>query len=232
MAKSNIVKLVELHVEKAVLGLCILLLAFAVVHWTASSPREFQPASGGQAMEPSEVDKYLVERGRVLAEKVRRPDEPDEIVRAQDPEWDKVIQESRQFRAAAIDKPSLGEAAYARVRPAGPVTTPLILLEEFVKLIPSPAAPRVVSDTVLIHTEKTGDICINGGVGSYPFKQLEDNWNRQESTVVKVPLRVDVEVEETTSDKTVTVKAVEPLIRKAVLPKGTGDSSGSRILPD
>lgn len=233
MAKSNMAKLVELHLEKAVLGLCAVLLVFAVGHWTISSPRAFTPAAGSPVMAPSEVDKYLMDKSRGFVEKVGRTDVPEDVARSReaqpDPEWDKVIQSSRQFRAGIIDKPSFGEPGYAKVRPAGAPPPSRVTLEEFVKLIPAPAAPRIVSDTVLVRTDKPGDVAVNGATSAYPFKELVENWKKIDFTVAKVPVRVDVEAEETAADGTVAVKPIEPMVRKVAAIKADPKDPG--VLP-
>lgn len=230
MAKNDMAKLMERHLEKAVLGFCVLLLAFAAVHWSISSPREFTPASGGAAMEPSQVDKYLAARAAALADKTRRNEVPEAILALKGkqtlPEWDKKIQEDRQFKVNALAQPALGDPQVAKVQPAGAPPPVGVPLSDFTKLVPAPAPPRIVSGVILPQADKAADLCVNGGVGAYPFRKLMAAWGTIETTVAMAPLRVDVEVEETTSEGKVAVTPVEPLIRTAPAPvaKGKADA--------
>ncbi|MCY2931940.1 MAG: hypothetical protein NTV86_21080 [Planctomycetota bacterium] len=234
MAKNDMAKLMERHLEKAVLGVCVLLLAFAAVHWLLSSPRDFTPAAGGASMEPSQVDGFLAGRAATLAAKARSKEVPEAILTAKGkqvlPEWDKIIQNLRLFKVNSLTQPALGDPQVATVQPAGAPPPPGILLADFVKLIPAPAAPRITSGVILPQADKAADIPINGGVAAYPFKKLVDGWSTLESFVAMAPVRVDVEVEETTLDGKVTVKPLEPLLRAAAAVKGKDNAPAPQPL--
>ena len=79
--QKNIQELVEAHIEKGVLGLCVLGLLYAIVHWVVSSPRSVEVFDGVSRtpvpVAPSKAEGVLLEAAKKIEGRANDATVPD-----------------------------------------------------------------------------------------------------------------------------------------------------------
>lgn len=187
MAKSRAMDIVEQHLEKLVLGLCLLLFLVAAGYWGLSSPRavELPGARGRTKASPTEVDRQLQD----LAKSVMRQVEAKEPNVPPAPEY---VPEIRRLFAGGRSRQAMGAfgpPAAAISTTEGP-TLAKISLTELVDLMPAPSKPLVKAVRVLPNrqSENQADELVAHVLAIYPWQQLRDAW-KDKVGVSGVPYR-------------------------------------------
>lgn len=78
LGQKNIQELIEAHVEKGVLGVCILGLLFAIVHWVVRSPRSVEVFDGTKSVNvaPKRADEVLLGAATRIWDKAKNAEVP------------------------------------------------------------------------------------------------------------------------------------------------------------
>ncbi len=180
MAKADDVSFLEKHVEKIVLLVCVLLLAYATVRWVVSSPREVrivQPSGmGDQAVSPDQADAKLLAAAKAIEARVKDEKPPDHTL----PEWMKDV---RRLQDRSIPRRAAADVGIARA----PLSTPGIIDEPdpvSLKLVQgklqTPGKPAIWSGLVLPKAlpgnDKPNDVVAVTGAVVFPAKKIRSDW--------------------------------------------------------
>ncbi|MCJ7544664.1 MAG: hypothetical protein MUP47_08915, partial [Phycisphaerae bacterium] len=196
MAKSRAMDIVEQHLEKLVLGLCLLLFLVAAGYWGLSSPRavELPGPRGGTKASPTEVDRQLQD----LAKSVMRQVEAREPNVPPAPEY---VAEIRRLFSGGQPRHAMGAfgpPAVAISTTEGPVVVK-ISLTDLVSVMPAPSKPLVKAVHVLPNrqSENQTDELVAHVVAIYPWQELRDAWKEKVGTsgVPYVPTSVGLTVQ-------------------------------------
>jgi hypothetical protein len=210
--------MIERHVEKLVLAVCLLALVLASWHWLFSSPTELEIfiASAGRTVmvSPTEADAKL----RVSATAVGEMYSGSVLAKSIPPvpAWVGRLNDQRAIYELPASPTDLAEPRL----PIGPVelTPPegMISLEQLIAAMPAPAKPVVISSIELPNRLPPTDVVLARGVSSYPLEALGTAWKELLKTVPfekVVPYKVIVEVQQAPPDgdwskaKTVLIEA-------------------------
>ncbi len=208
--------MIERHIEKIVLGVCVLLLVFTILHWGTSSPRTIENIVGARdALGPDEIDDQL----NRAADRIRGS---AEIVKPQVtdvPNYDSQF--SRLKRVGNVGSlTDVGAPTVAISVKAPDVKIPS--LSEVLALMPPPGTPNVNVDRELPNNENVepADVIAAHVAAIYPWKELNDKWRKMLPEagipVNLVVLAVEAEVREKKLDGTwsqprsVVMTTVEP----------------------
>ncbi|MCK4602705.1 MAG: hypothetical protein KAU28_09575 [Phycisphaerae bacterium] len=190
MAKAWDISPIERHVEKGVLGVVLLLLLYAVVHWGISSPRKF-----ADKLPPDEIDEALKKQAiEVKAWNDRAKAKPEKLI-----DYLKALR--RCQRADVIN--GLGEVVEL-TPPRQKIDVEIrieqpegIKLAEMTELTPAPGKCKVQAERELPRTEPPTDVLVSHVVSVYPWGEMEAKWSSKlQQTTVHVRLVVlDVEAQ-------------------------------------
>ncbi len=186
MAKSGAMNIVEQHLEKLLLGVCVLLLAG---FWLVPPPREIDlsPATSDGPVRPARVDETLLAYATSVDTQVAGRVDPS--AGAGPGNYEEEI--------ASLQAPSnLGDMTAGGL-PGTEIASPQQLelqkvsLPDLVAAMPSPGVPKVkaVRDLPNIPTARPADVLAAHGVAIYPWGELRDAW-RAKLKKSGVPLRV------------------------------------------
>ncbi len=205
MAKSRAIEIIEQHLEKLVLGVCLLFLLFAIGYWGLASHRRVElPGAAGKKASPMEVDQQLRDLARSVQTEVeaKKPHVP--------PPADYV----EQFRLLTAGRtqgkpPSMGDfgvPAQAIGTAEGPELSK-IDLKELLDVMPVPSKPLVKAVRVLPNNWMTGtsaDEMVAHVLSIYPWQPLNEVWKGKlrNSGVPSIPTAIGLaaQVEELLPD--------------------------------
>ncbi len=217
--------MIERHIEKVVLCLCVLLLMYAVFHWAISSPRQIKVTDRNLAVPPDEVDLVLEEEARGIDESVRSV--KPEPYRDRDFASDlKKLQETPFEDLGLPVELGFARAPLPQVEDAEPPKP--TSLEALLAVIPKPNRPQVTVEWELLRVEMDSNDVLAGHVAAtYPWGNLDEKWREVlEETIIQseiVVVGVEAEVRERHFDGTWgTPRAVKtiraPLLSSAGMP--------------
>lgn len=201
MAKGSEVNLIEKHLEKAVAGLCLLILVFAVFHWVLSPSRQVAVVGNGgmeEMVSPDQADSRLVETAKWIEQKVNGtkappvtlPDYISQFRSLQTQPFPYELEKAGDFGPPRIAIKSTGSW--------GPKPSPLALAE-LAKALPSPLKPLVRADRETVQKAESQDVLAAHITSVYPWSELAAKLNEklQNSSVPlrMVPLRVESQVQ-------------------------------------
>ena len=206
MAKNPLWELTEQHVEKVVLGMCLLLFVVATIHWGLSSPRKVElPGVEGEKPSPSEADARLYDKARSAMGKVEAK-EPNTL-----PTVD-YVQQIHGLASASSPPQRLVMAAFGT--PTAPIQATegpqaaKLTLADLAAPIPAPGKPLVKAVRVLPNRlmDKPADELVAHVVAIYPWSQMVQAWKAQLGPA-GVPcepaaVRVEAQVQEQQPDGT------------------------------
>jgi len=205
MARAESIKMIERHVEKLVLAVCLLALVLAGWHWLFSSPTELEIfiASAGRTVmvSPTEADAKL----RVSAKAVGEMYSGSELAKSIPPvpAWVGRLNDQRAIYGLPASPIDLTEPRLP-IGPVEPTTQEgMISLEQLIAAMPAPAKPVVISSIELPNRLPPTDVVLARGLSSYPLEALGTAWKELLKTVPfekVVPYKVIVEVQEAPPD--------------------------------
>jgi len=179
MPKADDTTFFEKHIEKVVLGACVVLLALAAFRWVLSSPvtLELIPEDGrGQpvAVPPEEADQHLLEAARSVG---RIHDRSTESV-APMPKYADRISSLRPIAAASGEPVDLGVAFEPILTETRRILGPeqKVKLADLVQLLPAPPRPQVVANIEVPETDAPDDKLVARGVTTYPLGKVRIAW--------------------------------------------------------
>lgn len=203
MAKAKGVSVIEQHVEKGVLLVCLVVLGCVVYHWVLSSPRQVKivrpTGRGTTVVLPHEADEKLSGAAKRIENGVegRDFDTPGLF------DWPQIFKKRR-------DQPFPGFPALAHLNsPRRPVKTgvgvkppPPPSLAEIQGMLPAPDAPLVWAGAILseepVGRQNAHDITGADVFAFYPIGEVRKKWQaRLRQTAIKpaiVPLAVEAEL--------------------------------------
>jgi hypothetical protein len=195
MAKGPFLELLEQHVEKILLGVCLLLLLVAVGYWGLASRRtvELPGTRSEKKATPAEVDRQLQELAKTVASAVeaKKPDVP--------PPPNYIDQFHLLTTGASPGKPLSMEAFGTPARPIGATEGPAISkidLKELLDLMPAPGKPLVDAVRILPNRpmERATDEMVAHVAAVYPWQPLADAWRDRlrNSGVPSTPVAIGV----------------------------------------
>lgn len=175
MAKNGPMEIVEQHLEKLILGVCVLLFVLAVGYWGLTSPRRVQlPGIAGQKKSsPGEVDQQLQDMARTVMRQVqaKEPNLP--------PASDYVDQIERLFRGVRLphDVGAFGTPTPSISTTEGPEVKRLSL-PDLTAVMPAPSKPQVKAVRVLPNRlgDNQTDELVAHVLAVYPWQELSDSW--------------------------------------------------------
>ncbi|MFW6061779.1 MAG: hypothetical protein ACOC93_03120, partial [Planctomycetota bacterium] len=172
MATPGYKQFLEEHVEKIVLAVCVLLLAFVGVHWLAGSPRQVELDVGGAPsgpVPPHELDAAVQQAARSLQEWANRQEPEVEPVPDLVARFEQIRPEPFPTQLAQLPVIAPADEVIVVPEPEVPDKIRLATLQEE---IPVPSQPRVKADYELRHTESPEDIVAAHVVSVYPLEDL------------------------------------------------------------
>lgn len=219
MAKEEGVNIIERHVEKAVLVLCVALLAWVVLHWVVSSPRVVEiVGSSGTAVPvpPGEIDDILKKAADSINQRVRQGGEvrKDERPFA----YRKVLQEVAATPFPPLD-PLLCMGVPGKALSLMEANVASGSAEDLAAAIPVPGKP--VGGALLEFPEPAkdaapADVAAFHGVSIFPWSDLTKGWFDKLSLKPQpVILRVDVESRQQQPDGNWSAPMAVPAVRVA-----------------
>lgn len=187
MAKNGPTEIIEQHLEKLMLGVCLLLFVLAVGYWGLVSPRRVQLPGTGSAKKtsPGEVDQQLQDLARTVMRQVqaKEPNLPQAS--------DYMAQIDQLFRGVQT---SGGMGAFGT--PDRPISTTegpelnKLNLTELTESMPAPSKPLIKAVRVLPNRlgDNQTDELVAHILAVYPWQELTDNWKAKVG-VSGVPFR-------------------------------------------
>jgi len=204
MAKAESLSTMERHVEKLVLLVCLLALAFAAWYWIVSSPIEMEIVKpngrGTQSVSPAKVDALL----KSVAENIQQVYENAEHAKVPVPVWVGNLDDVRAMTPLPTKPTDLAtpRLPLAPVAPVGALDTQ-IDLAALAKAMPLPKKPVMMASVELPQRSPLEDVVLARGVGTYPLAELVSKWRAMLKTVPLnqvVPCKVIVEVQQAPPD--------------------------------
>ena len=210
MAKADNVSFLEKHVEKLMLCVCVLLLAYTTLHWVVSSPREMRivPPSGmgDQAVSPDQADRKLLDAAAAIEKHVKDIEPPEQTL----PKWMEIVQKLQDRsipRTAAAD---VGVARAPLSIPSIPPGADPVSLKLVREKLQAPGKPAIWSGFVLPKAlpgdDKPNDVVAVTGAVVFPAKDLRTAWGHLLRDIAAKPIiaavGVEVEVFERKADGT------------------------------
>jgi hypothetical protein len=184
MAKAGNSNLLEQHVEKAVLGLSVLFLLYAVFHWLLGTPEKWE----ANPQPPESIAQW---DGWLLGQATREENRVTSYVpkTSPTPAYADALNQ-------LINNPMPAyfvESGIELTRPRVPVTSGVsiqqserIALADLVKLIPAPDTPKLNAKRVLVR-DKMPDLNASAGVSVYPWAELGNRWNDKLKSTTVIP---------------------------------------------
>ena len=201
MAKENVKNLIEQHVEKAVLGLCVLVLA-GMYFFYARDVREIAIIGRGgapQTAAPDGVDARLQEAAKSIEDRNRKSPAPKSEYRDH---TQKVV--DLQL-ASRIDPFGSAEARFPGklLEVAGPIEYTKASLDDLVKKLPRPDKPLVSARAVLPQAADPRDMIVAHPASTFNWEELTKYWSSTlKDTVAAKNLRIVItEVEAEVQEK-------------------------------
>lgn len=204
MAKAESLSTMERHVEKLVLLVCLLALAFAAWYWIVSSPIKLDVVKpngrGTQSVSPAQVDATL----KSVAENIQQVYQNTERAKVPVPAWVGKLDDVRALTPLPTEPTDLAtpRLPLAPVAPVGGQDTQ-INLAALAKAMPLPEKPVMMASVELPQRSPLEDVVLARGVGTYPLAELGAKWRGMLKTVPLnqvVPCKVIVEVQQAPPD--------------------------------
>jgi len=177
MAKADGVSFLERHVEKFVLGVCLILLVLAISHWVSSSPvaEDVLDENGRRikkGVPPEQIDEVLQDAARSVERMYRSSEVPVEPV----PKW---AARTKQLQDLAMDSGETIELATPR-QPlragAGGTPTKIPRPSNLQAVIPAPPKPAMQAYLELPDRDPLADHAVARGVLKFPLGALALAW--------------------------------------------------------
>ena len=230
MAKAESLTMIERHVEKLVLAVCLVALLLASWQWLFSSPTKlpiFSPSEGKtNPVSPMKADAMLL----AAADNVQKMYSGGRatITIPPVPAWVGRLKDLRDMSPLPTAQTDMAEPRI----PVGPIEPPTpptkITLEQLIAAMPVPAKPVVTASIELPKRTPSADVVLARGTSSYPLVALTGAWKPLLKTVTfesVVPYKVIVEVQQAPADGDWS-KAEAALVQTVSL-----DANGKQIAP-
>jgi len=173
---------IERHIEKIILAVFVLLLAFTVIRWGVASPLKVEVVTNGQgstaSLPPRQADRNLLRAAQDISQYVdsRKP-QPYEVA-----DYRLRIERLNRFPFRPVPLASLAVAD----RPLTAYDIPVEdrpSLKEIVKVMPAPTKPRARVERELPKREGVApaDVVAAHVAATYPWQELRKQW------LVKIP---------------------------------------------
>jgi len=207
MAKTDEMSFLGQHVEKIVLGVCVLGLVYAMFHWVLLAPeRADVPAPDGKPTRPHAVDGKLLDKADELVRMTERGTRDDVLAV---PPYSRIVKRLRERPfAEGLTVTDLGTPRQARAAPEKLEARKSVSLADMTEVIPPPSAPKVAGGAELLKRDEKYDVFAFHGVAEFPRAKLLENWRKR--------------LEGTALPGTRVVVAGVAVQRRQVLPGGTG----------
>ena len=205
MAKAENVTMIERHVEKLALAVCLLALGLAIWHWLFSSPTKlniFIPSAGKTVLvSPTQADARLLAAAETV-QKMYSGSGADKSIPPV-PAWVGRLNDQRSMSPPSVASTDLAEPR----RPIGPVEDPNARpdtgIEQLIAAMPAPAKPVMMGSIELPKKTPLGDVVLAGGLSGYPLEALGAKWRDILKAVPfqsVVPYKLIVEVQQAPAD--------------------------------
>jgi hypothetical protein len=205
MAKAENIKIIERHVEKLALAVCLLALGLAIWHWLFSSPTKlkiFIPLSGKTVLvSPTQADARLLASAETV-QKMYSGSGADKSIPPV-PAWVGRLNDQRSMSPPSVASTDLAEPR----RPIGPVEDPNARpdtgIEQLIAAMPAPDKPVMMGSIELPKKTPLGDVVLAGGLSGYPLEALGAKWRDILKAVPfqsVVPYKLIVEVQQAPAD--------------------------------
>lgn len=199
MAKADDVSFFEKHVEKIVLVVCLLILAYTTLQSVISSPREVrivQPSGmGDQALSPDQVDQKLLAAATTIESRIKNFPPPKHTL----PKWMENVRDLQDRSIPKIAAVDVGVATRPLdIPPVGP-PPPDVSLAGLRKELRAPGKPAIWAGYVLPKAlpgdDKPNDVVAVTGAVVFPAKQIRTKWGEQLRDIKAKPIIAIVGVE-------------------------------------
>jgi hypothetical protein len=236
MAKSNAAAMINQHIEKIVLGLCVLLLLYAVFAWMLGGEKQIEVARGlrGSTEVPiSQADDTLVD----AAHQVQRWHEDGRYSSSPQPDWTlsmrDMIRTPLPEWMIPLNSWAIGEQAPS-VR-VGKIKK--VSLASLVEAVPAPSAPRAWAGPELRRLSNASDTNVARGVAELDWSTHAARW----STILRrrglrgepIVARVEIQRAEVKPDGSLgEYKSVETVRRPFVDAQGQNVPVSVPSIPD
>ena len=192
MARHDDINFIERHLEKGILVLCLILLAYAAGRWVLHSPREVDGVG------PDRIDEDLLRRAKKLEDDMRDA----KVTVKKLPDWGERIADLQDGPSyEAMSDPIAGHRPIEGIW-RGPIKPPVVPLANVQSGIPAPEEPLAWAGYRIPQKDPEKPADVPGAhVGVfYPWRQLKKKWMQdfQETQIMPrlVALAVRVRVQE------------------------------------
>lgn len=204
MAKSFDMNMVERHLEKAILGLAVIVFAYAVFSWGLASPNiaDVFTISGDEKITPDQIDARLAKTSNDVHDKMKGVSPKIPPLNNYAAVLKKMQDGPDMERGFAIDF-GTGRLPLAGTDRNRPLIKP-VGVAKLAALAPRPETPNLLAGRELPRVEPPADQMVAHGVTVYPWDELIRRWNAElaEAGITFRPVVLDMiaEYQEMRSD--------------------------------
>ena len=178
MAETDEVSFLGQHVEKIVLGACVLGLLYAMFHWVLSAPeRADVPAPDRKPTLPHEVDGKLLAKAEEFLSMTK--EDTDGRVPKLLPYTDIVKQLRERPFSNGLTMTDLGTPRQAMIAPEELAPRKSVSVADMTEVIPAPLPPKVAGGSELLKRDEEYDVLAFHSVVEFPRARLLENWRKR-----------------------------------------------------
>ena len=232
MAKTDEIKFIDQHLEKIILGLCAVIMAYGVFQWVISKPQRSEvPEVNRNVVPADEVDQALFDWATIVKQRTPQGPPPGKA-----PNYEQEIAKHRT-PAAAARITDWGDHRRILVPPV--VVTPpdppeLIKVQAILDKF-APVFSEIKGKRELTDEEGGVDKLVFRGIGTFPRGELMKAWNKEfrgsaMDAVMDTVLTVEIERQAVLSDGTFGPPTKVGRVKMAADPKAK--PAADRVLPE
>lgn len=199
MAKAQGPSFVDAHIEKIILAVCLLTLAYAVVRYGISTPRRLVVITSSwdeETVPPDEVDKNLLEAARRVDNIIKRVNRETPLPRTDLAKLEKLQQKPLAGKEYQLSygSPVASGVVFKGTDSHGSQPT----LEKIIAVMPAPSKPWQWMGEELIGREdenrqiKFSENPVWRAVTCYPWGELQKAWGKELTNTIIIPQLVAI----------------------------------------
>ena len=175
MAKTDEIKFIDQHLEKIVLGVCMLILAYGVFQWVLSSPQRSEvPEVGGRTIAARDVDAELLREAQNVRRRERTTPPPKPA-----PDYSRAISDNRRLPKVNVIE-NWGAQRMVMTPPIRPKAPIGIRLKQITDILDkyAPTITEIKGARELVNSEGGIDKLVFRGKAEFARGELMKAWNQ------------------------------------------------------